>query len=98
LAWFQRVGAAEGKQKAAMGKQKSELWLDCKPAATKDLLPQKSAKIAKKKQHKLLSMCSLRSFVAKILLELHDSTLLQSKEPSMRKSLTLFAIRGDYPV
>ena len=43
-------------------------------------------------------MCSLRSFVAKILLELHDSTLLQSKEPSMRKSLTLFAIRGDYPV
>ena len=38
--------------------------------------PQKIAKIAKEKQHKLLSMCS---FAAKILLELQDSSLLHYK-------------------
>jgi len=36
----------------------------------------KIAEIAKKKYHKFLSLCSLRSFAVIILLELHDSTLL----------------------
>ena len=35
-------------------------------AATKNELTTKNAKIAKKNQHKFLSMCSLRSFAAKI--------------------------------
>jgi hypothetical protein len=35
--------------------------------------PQKNAKIAKNKLHKSLPLSSLRSFAAKILLELHDS-------------------------
>ena len=53
-------------------------------AATKNELPQKIAKIAKKKLHKFLSLCSLRSFVAKIFLELHDSSLLHRKRAASR--------------
>jgi hypothetical protein len=41
-------------------------------AATKMNWPRKFAKIAKKKQHKLLSLWSLRSFAAKSLLEMHN--------------------------
>jgi hypothetical protein len=36
-------------------------------AATKDELPRKIAKITKTEEYKLLSLCSLRSFVARIL-------------------------------
>jgi hypothetical protein len=32
------------------------------------------------KQHKLLSLCSLLSFAAKILLDLHDSSLLAAQK------------------
>jgi hypothetical protein len=37
-------------------------------------LPQRIAKIAKEKQHKFLSLCSLRSFAARIVLELRFPT------------------------
>jgi len=43
-------------------------------------LPQKIAKIAERKQHKSLSMRSLRSFAAKIFLELRDLSLLHCKK------------------
>jgi hypothetical protein len=43
-------------------------------------LPQNEPKERVIEQRKLLSMCSLRSFVAKILLELSDSSLLHHGE------------------
>jgi len=41
--------------------------------ATKNELTTKIAKIAKRKQHKFLSLCSLRSFAAKIFLKVKGS-------------------------
>jgi hypothetical protein len=51
--------------------QKREARADAEPTArqgaTKDELPRKVAKITKTEEFKLLSLCSLRSLVAKIL-------------------------------
>jgi transcription-repair coupling factor (superfamily II helicase) len=46
-------------------RRKNSVENAARPAVTKDELPQKNAEIAKKKQHKFLSLSSLRSFAAK---------------------------------
>jgi hypothetical protein len=43
-----------------------------RPAVKKNEVPPENAETAKKKVHKLLSLCYLRSVAAKILLELRD--------------------------